>query len=90
MYSLVSRIDTSTGDKITLINNSRESIASARNKALGFILRNGGKGKYCIYQKYCIHQIGEEEMIAIEAKEIIRIDDEIILRRTIDCSDEFK
>lgn len=84
MYSLVSHINTSTGDMISLINHSRESIASARNKALGFILRNGGKGKYFIYKN------GDEEIVAIEAKELVRIDDEIILRRTIDCNDEFK
>ena len=82
-YSVVCHISSSTGDMISLLNNSRESIISARNKALGFILRNGGKGVYCIYET------GENALIYIETKSICRLKDGTILRRMI-SHDEFE
>ena len=72
MYKLVSRIKTSTGDNIILVNSNRESIMSARNKALCFILRNGGIGVYKIYN---------EDKAVIESKSITRLEDGVILRR---------
>lgn len=78
MFSVVCNINTSTGDRITLLNNSRETLISARNKALNFILRNGSIGIYTIYE------IKDNEKHTHETKEIRRIADDIILRRKTD------
>lgn len=74
MYSVSVHIKASTGDSIILVNRCREDLLSARNKAFTFIMRNGGKGVYKIYN---------EDNVVVERKTFIRIDEDTIVRKSL-------